>query len=595
MQRDDAPVDPQENLFVVSRNRFVPVYNPGSDGARELSLYCGPHEITFDEAALFPWAETLIQQDTFLAGSATTWSSEPLSWPRVQELLGNLIEAGVLARSPPKETPQVVPSAAHLEFLAREDARKAPPTARFWNPDAPSMLRDIAGRTLELGYLEAVVPVHRVAHIALDREGRQVGEVNAFPEQLRLKVRTEWRTCAYAGTRHGDDMPMNLTALKTMVSHWQPALATALSVRDAFLERYPQLPGGGLKLGDLHLLSCAVLALPAVLLMRGKKPVSNGDLDPVLSTLFRAVDGVRMVAAQMLDLPGSAVAHETPVVPRDVTDAAERLGQYRSERGVCAGPPAMIAELLATLISGATVPDAVRPSPWEQEIARAIDYALHGQLVHAAVSILWVRMGETYGRIRDALPASRPRGRLGKLRSAVERDWELLVPSHRDAGRRAFSQRMYRRMFEEAQRGIRGRGSIVDLSELLDTSQVLRGGADGALREVFVAAEEAFTAETNGPLLQEIAGHVLEYLRIERATLALVTSLERDIDQLLERPHPAGPLQASQLAIYHLLRKGTASAQPYLIDTVQETLGISIDGDPGSTIVRHGGHILHLH
>ena len=33
----------------------------------------------------------------------------------------------------------------------------------------------------------------RVAHIALDAEGRQVSEANVFPPALRLDVDTEWR------------------------------------------------------------------------------------------------------------------------------------------------------------------------------------------------------------------------------------------------------------------------------------------------------------------------------------------------------------------------------------------------------------------
>jgi hypothetical protein len=44
-------------------------------------------------------------------------------------------------------------------------------------------------------YIEAVVPVHRLAHIALDREGRHVGEINSFSDQLRLKMSTEWKPC----------------------------------------------------------------------------------------------------------------------------------------------------------------------------------------------------------------------------------------------------------------------------------------------------------------------------------------------------------------------------------------------------------------
>src|SRR3954469_11436093 len=89
---DQASIDPHENLFVSSRKRFVPVYVPRGDGTRELVLYCGMQEISFDEPDLFPWAETLIRQDSFMAGAAVSWADPPLEWARVQGLLEALIE-----------------------------------------------------------------------------------------------------------------------------------------------------------------------------------------------------------------------------------------------------------------------------------------------------------------------------------------------------------------------------------------------------------------------------------------------------------------------------------------------------------------------
>jgi hypothetical protein len=67
---------------------------------------------------------------------------------------------------------------------------------------------------LELAYLELVIPIFRVAHIAIDEDGRQVGEANFFPKPLRLDIPTEWRTCHYPGTRY-QSQPMNVTALKS--------------------------------------------------------------------------------------------------------------------------------------------------------------------------------------------------------------------------------------------------------------------------------------------------------------------------------------------------------------------------------------------
>ena len=135
MQPDRAPVDPHETLFVPRRRRFVSEYLPREDGTRELHLYFGLQEIAFDEPDLFPWAEKLIQQDSFMAGSATTWSSEPLEWARVKDLLETLLEAGILERAAPREDHGSLWRRA-LRLLRNEEARRAPAEPRFVEPQS---------------------------------------------------------------------------------------------------------------------------------------------------------------------------------------------------------------------------------------------------------------------------------------------------------------------------------------------------------------------------------------------------------------------------------------------------------------------------
>ena len=87
-----------------------------------------------------------------------------------------------------------------------------------------------------------------------------------------------------------------------MTAQWKPVLRAVLAVREHFLRVYPQHPDGRWKLGDLHFLCCGILAVPTLQLMRWRNPVQNGELDPVMSSLFRVTDGVRMVYAYLLDL-----------------------------------------------------------------------------------------------------------------------------------------------------------------------------------------------------------------------------------------------------------------------------------------------------
>ncbi|HEY2030802.1 MAG TPA: hypothetical protein VGH20_16510 [Myxococcales bacterium] len=596
------PLDPHENLFVTTRKRFVPVYNPVQGGGKELTLYCGVHEISFDEPDLFPWAEKLIQQESFMAGTATTWSTEPLEWSRVKPLLESLLEAGILAReSAPKSAAQVALSAAHHAFLESERARPATEVPRFWNPDPGSLLQEITGRSIEPGYIESIVPVHRIAHIALDQEGRQVGEANSFPDRMRLKLPTEYKTCGYAGTRYLDDMPMNMTALRSMLAHWKPVLRATLLFREEFLRRYPQYPDGSWKVGDLHFMTSGVLALPAIQTMRWRNPVPNGELDPVLSSLFRVIDGIRMVSAYMLDLYERPMTHDTPVRPRDISGAAEREDQYRSGRGVCAGPPAMIDELIETVMNGKPVAGTDgQPGPWIADIPQALDYGLLGRQLAATISTVWVKMGGAYQHILDALRRMPDLngGRLGRLRTAIERDFLTIVPGrNHQPQQRAWSYAWHKLTFERAQLGIRGLAEAdrVNFDVILNPpSELLGKDALGALQDLFASTEEPGEVAANGALLQEIAGYVVDYLRFERNALTTIVSIQRRINALLERPHPSAPFNNQQLAIFHSLRVGTPGAAVYLLDPLKEALGIEVENREDSTTVSFGGRAIVL-
>jgi hypothetical protein len=580
-------VDPHETLFVKSRKRFVPVYRPGPEAPEELVLHCGLQEISFDEPDLFPWAEKLIQQDSFLASAATNWTVQPLEWPRVQGLLEALIGEGILEREPPGTAiGQLPPSALHLAFLEKEQKRLAVEEPRFWSPDPAAVLREITGRELDPGYLEAVVPVHRLAHIALDREGRQVGESNAFPDRLRLKLETEFRTCNYAGSRYHDDMQMNMTALRSMLAHWAPVLRAVLLCREEFVKRYPGFGDGGrCKLGEVHFLSSGILALPAFLMLRRNEPVPNGELDPVLSSLFRVTDGVRMVAAHMLDVPELKFEHDSKVLPQTVTGMAEREDQYLSAKGVCAGPQNVIEELVETLMNGKPLayPEPAL-GPWTADIPAAIDYGLLGIQLYCATFLIWLQMGLAYARIAGSLQRA-PANTLGKLREVVARDMEIAKLTRVDNPvQQEWSAAFARRMFANAQRGVRGFSPAdeQDLAvELTPPPGLLRSGAEGALRDLLSSIGEPAAA----PCLHEIAGHLLELWRFERNGLRLLTSVQRKINLLLGRPQPERALTGNQIALHHALRVGSVGALPSLHDALREALGIDAENRIDATTV----------
>lgn len=587
MNQEAVPVEPHETLFLPMRRRFTREYVTSPEGSRELHIFFGVKEITIDEPDLLSFGETLLQQDQFMAGSATTWSEgEPYPWERVRELLEALLAEDILSREAPSPSPDGIP---YRRLLEAEAQREAPTEPLWWNPDCSQVMERLVGRPLEPGFLETALPVHRVAHPALDAEGRQIGEMNVFPQDMRMKLPTEWRVCPYPGSRYRDEAPMNMTALRSMTRHWKPMLRGTLAVREEFLRRHSVPSDGSWRMGDLHALSCAALALPTLLLMRSEAPVPNGTLDPVLSSLFRVTDGVRMMSSYLLLLLESPTTYDTPITAPELYRLTEQNNLFLSSRGVCAGPPHMVEEFLATLMEGK--PMAGPPVPraeWEAEIPAAMDYGLLGLQLYSLQSNLWGSMCGAYEAIHAALREveDEPGSALGRMRAHVERDWEQVLSSGlHQASKRAWAEARYREIFEHAQRGVRGFREDA-LLPMRDAFTPARDAVDGEarmrLREL-IRSRAGDAAGTRASVLDTVADAVSEFLAIERSALRVMEGVQRQINTVLQRPQPARKLSGEDLSLNHRLRIGTIRMRPYLLDVLREELGITVDNTEDAT------------
>jgi hypothetical protein len=587
MSQEAVPVDPHETLYVPMRRRFRCEYETTPEGTRELHLFFGIREITFDEPELFSFGEVLIKQDQFMAGSATTWSSgEPYSWERVRKLLETLLAEDLLSREPSKTPP--AESEQHRRFLEAEARRTAPTEPLWWNPDCPAVMERLTGRPLELGFLEAVIPLHRVAHPALDAEGRHVGEMNVFPEGMRMKLPTEWRPCPYPGSRYRDAAMMNVTALRSMMRHWKPVLQGTLAVREEFLRRHSLLPDGSWRVGDLQAMACAVLALPTLLLMRGNEPVPNGALDPVLSSMFRVTDGVRMVMSSLFTDPEQGMTYDSPMTAAGVHAIAERTNMLLLTRGVCAGPPHLIEEFLATLLEGRPVAGAPAPAGWEAEIPAAVDYGLMGLQLYVLQFNLWSRMAPAYDVMRGALREveDEPGGVLDRLRAHVERDWQLLVDlGYHEPQNRDWLEARRAEIYEHAQRGQRGFRE----EELRHLRDVFIPAGDEVDAQARVRLRELCRSRAGSPVgarrdvLDTVADAVADFLAIERAVLGTIETVQRQVNALLQRPHPARRFSGADLALHLVVRAGLIRNLPYLLDVPREELGITVENTVAMT------------
>jgi hypothetical protein len=93
----------------------------------------------------------------------------------VQGLLEALVEEGILSRLAPLKIANVASRTQHLAFLPEEEARPVAAGPRSWNPDPGPVLRELSVGELPLGYVETLMPVHRIAHSAALEAGAAGG------------------------------------------------------------------------------------------------------------------------------------------------------------------------------------------------------------------------------------------------------------------------------------------------------------------------------------------------------------------------------------------------------------------------------------
>ena len=531
-----------------------------------------------------------------VAIDATTWG-EGYDWAEIAPLLDHLRAEGILVPASEEpasaaeapligECPSPLPSAVETEL-------------HDWN--ACSVITDkLTGQPLDLAHLEMVVPAYRLAHLAMDADGRQVGEANVYPPKLRLDIPTRWAACNYAGSRFQTGKPMNVTALKAMRAHWGSMMAILLRVRDAYLARFPEARDGW-TVGHVERLTTCVLGIANYQLMRRDAPVGNGGLHPAISSVYRVTDGVRMVMHQMMFIPTGegAWAPDQPVTAADIHDYAERNFSFHSDHGVCAGPRLMIEELLAALLDGGA-PTSAAAVIGDQAILdalavldQAIDYALLGLQVHAVTFSLWPEMGQRYAVLADLVD------RLAALGNAPARDLQPRIAAQIERLRtatyfgtdhfRALRNRGYADMFAQSGRGIDGQAPDRDLFETL-VSVAVPGDADlhTALAERLEHRFQPRDADQNR-LVLGIADEVFGFHKAVQSRIVEGQKIQDRINALLMRAPATTSLSGRQFWIAKELIGSSDASLESLPDFLAETMDIVIRVEAGSMEIQSGG------
>ncbi|HEY6180330.1 MAG TPA: hypothetical protein VIX73_38070, partial [Kofleriaceae bacterium] len=422
-----AAIEPTDRLCVPHRKRLFQSYGVNDQGLRELRIDYGLKEITFDDERFFAFGEQLVTATSFTGHDATAWGPG-YEWDELRPLLEALLDEGILVRGETRDDPRGGGLVASLV------PPSVCPVARSWSTaDCEAITHDLGDRAVEVGYLEAIVPAFRIPHPALDADDRQVGEANVFPAQLRLDRPTEWRVCQYAGSRYRDDTPMNVTALKAMIKHWKPMMSAILAVRAELAARFGRTGERHAEpwtVGELHLLSSGVLSLLAFELLRGGGASPQRPLHPVLSSLFRITDGVRLTAYEMLFSVERTRRADEPMTAAELYERAEQQGLLTSPTGVCAGPRHMIEEFLRSVVDGVPAPGIAGVElPAEvaalvAELPAAVDYGLYAMQTWAVSLSVWLAMSRAY---QAAIAILEPTARDGdRLLARLRAGWSVL-------------------------------------------------------------------------------------------------------------------------------------------------------------------------
>lgn len=581
-----AAIAPESEL-VVPRARSILCQRSASDeGAPQITLYTPSNEIVFDDPRHFAFAENLARQSRFRAGDAAGWGD--IGWVEAAGMLGALIDERIIA-----------PADAAASDAERHDNRPyaspLPPapmvSPRCWSADGASLMRDLTGSALDMGYLEVVVPVFRVAHLFLDRDGRQVGEANVFPAAARVEVPTDWRGCPYPGNRHQPEKPMNASALRAMRAHWRQMMALLLRIRGAYLDRFPAARAGW-TVGDVERMATAVLALPSFLLLRRDGAVANGDLHPALSNLFRVTDGLRLVMHQMLFVP----LHETmlhadaPVTTARILAYADRNYAFHSDHAVCAGPRFMIEDFLGVIIDG-TPPRGGMDSVLEPELEAAaalidpaIDYAMHGLRTHFATFALWPAMTRTYETLHRILDARRGNG------PGVAALADRFAAHFASMGARSFlSREEWRRHREHVYDAIFARcGEAVEPGH--DEPPLSAQVAGATLRHPETAdLEHRIAIATGGgaaTVVAPLAAAIMDFLHRAQRIVALAERTQAGVNRCLGRPAPAHRLTLDHINLHNVLMGEDLRTLPFLPSEIGAILGIAIHVDAETIVIR---------
>ena len=226
----------------------------------------------------------------------------------------------------------------------------------------------------------------------------------------------ELKTCPYPGSRRDHPNPMNLSALRPMLEHWDEISSLLREATGAFAIRCGRQ---SLVHEDVWQICFEIALLPGYLLFRTQRPCADGQLPISVASAHKTVVGIQALMERLLfqDLLEEGSLVERPVTPEAIWNAAEDLGILVGPHQVCAGPSRRIQEAISavTLIPPADSGSSALLALLEEGTARWLAFAREAMSLYLSSigfairrQLAWLQLNE----IAEAMPVDAFRSRL---------------------------------------------------------------------------------------------------------------------------------------------------------------------------------------
>ncbi len=412
--------------------------------------------------------------------------------------------------------------------------------------------------------------LNKIAHLK-DEQGRPLTE-SAAPPELKAGVPMEYRECFYPGTRYKHSKHMNVSALRQIQESWPEILAWFRIIRRHCLRDSPESEPNLLDLMRIGAVACAV---PSYVTLRAQSPVAIGSLPASLAGLYKAARGFFHMIYRMIV---KGLGEQTVMNPQQLFEYMERTKQLLSRTEVCAGPNALIMQMLEAIHYGGEVTPAleskVKASVQDVDKKSILFFEILRQLSAATKEIGGMPSAHLRSWIEDALAATDElvEDAEAKTICGLPPAHQALIIGHTIRHIAALSPRQRKLL-----------GARLSPGERNDAPKRLQKNIESTA--IFIRRCAGRDESLNTDDFNMLVGQLLQYLEIEKVFLLLFTDLKAQLNLSLGRNAHARSLTHADI---------TQNYGPTLRELFTELFGLRFENSLHRTLIEHGAQSLEI-